>query len=98
MKVAFTLIRKPFLENLLIFEQLLTEEQEFLEKFESDSKNFDPGKINAIKKKELIENSLNQISNNFLLSSFATSPTPLGAGINTILTEPDLPSDLNGIE
>ncbi|RLK02243.1 hypothetical protein [Tenacibaculum discolor] len=67
--VAFTLIRKPFLENLLILEQLLTEEQVFLEKFESDSKKFDPGKINDIKKKQLIENSLKQISNNYLLSS-----------------------------
>jgi hypothetical protein len=67
--VAFTLIRKPFLENLLILEQLLTEEKEFLRKFESDSINFDPGKISPVKKKELIQNSLDCISNNFLISS-----------------------------
>ena len=67
--VAFTLIRKPFLENLLIIEQLLTNEEEFLKRFESDSINFDPGKISPLEKKKLIENSLDYISNSFLISS-----------------------------
>ncbi|MGD9994849.1 MAG: hypothetical protein AB7S69_16235 [Salinivirgaceae bacterium] len=69
MTVAFTLIRKPFLENLLIIEQLLTDEKAFLDKFEKDATNFDPGKISVENKKELINKSLEKISTNYLLTS-----------------------------
>lgn len=67
--VAFTLIRKPFLENLLIIEQLLCNEIEFLRKFESDASNFDPGKLKPDEKKKLIEDSLNKVNNNFFLDT-----------------------------
>lgn len=66
--VAFTLLRKPFLENLLIIEQLLSDESDFLRRFETDTKNFDPGNISIEKKKELIEKSVNKVRTNFLLS------------------------------
>jgi len=36
--------------------------------------------------------------NTFLEAGAATKPVPLGAGINLILTDPDFPVTLTGIE
>ncbi|WP_343614119.1 hypothetical protein [Flavobacterium sp.] len=58
LSVAYSLVRKPFLENLLIIEQLLNDEKEFLSKFETNPENFDPGKIKDDTKKLLIDQSL----------------------------------------
>lgn len=66
MTVAFHLLRKPFLENLLILEQLLVEEEQFLRKFEQESKHFDPGKISNDHKKELIDQCIGEISSEFV--------------------------------
>lgn len=66
MTVAYSLIRKPFLENLLIIEQLLVNEKEFLLKFEANPENFDPGKLKDDEKRELIKNSLSKIDSSFL--------------------------------
>lgn len=71
MTVAFSLLRKPFLEHLLIIEQLLTEERSFLKKYETDANNYDPGKITLVKKKNLIENAIKRISSNYFLSQDA---------------------------
>lgn len=62
LSVAYSLLRKPFLENLLIIEQLLNEESIFLKKFESNPENFDPGKIKDEEKKRLIKESLEKIN------------------------------------
>ena len=69
LSVAFSLIRKPFLENLLILEQLLVNENDFLRRYESSPKKIDPGKLSDFQKKDLIINSIEKISNNYLLNS-----------------------------
>ncbi len=61
LSVAYSLVRKPFLENLLVIEQLLIDEKEFLKKFESNPENFDPGKLKDSEKKRLIEQSIEKI-------------------------------------
>jgi hypothetical protein len=61
LSVAYSLVRKPFLENLLIIEQLLNNEKEFLKKFESSPESFDPGKIRDDEKKLLIKQSIEKI-------------------------------------
>lgn len=68
MTVAFSLIRKPFLENLLILEQLITDENSFLSKFGNKPEDFDPGKLKDEEKEMLIENCTSVIGNNFILS------------------------------
>jgi hypothetical protein len=66
MSVAYTLVRKPFLENLIILEQLLCEESDFLERFSRKPEDFDPGKLNEKSRKDLIEKSLQKIKSAFL--------------------------------
>lgn len=61
LSVAYSLLRKPFLENLLVIEQLLIDEKGFLTKFEGNPENFDPGKIRDDEKKRLIEESIAKI-------------------------------------
>lgn len=65
--VAFALIRKPFLENLLILEQILVDQDSFLIKFKDQPEKFDPGKLKNEEKKEVIKDSLNKIKNNYFL-------------------------------
>jgi len=43
--VAFTLIRKPFLENLSILEQLLVKEERFIQLFGENPNKFEPTKL-----------------------------------------------------
>ncbi|MBY0160201.1 hypothetical protein H0178_31260 [Cytobacillus firmus] len=55
--VCFTLLRKPFKDNLLLLEWLLADPNDFIEKFTSDnSDNFAPDKIPVEKKLEIIKN------------------------------------------
>lgn len=68
MTVAYALIRKPFLENLLIIEQLLVDEHGFLKKFDGKPEEFDPGKLKDDEKKALIEKCLSKIKTNFVLN------------------------------
>ncbi len=67
MAVAFTLIRKPFLENLLIIEQMIADEEDFLKKFASSPEVFDPGKIKNEEKIKLIEVVISKIKTKYLL-------------------------------
>ena len=69
MTVAFSLIRKPFLENLLIIEQLLADEQTFLKNFAGKPEDFDPGRIKEDKKKSLITECISKIKNNWILET-----------------------------
>ena len=59
--VAFNLLRKPFLENLIIIEQLLNDEKAFLKKFDEKPESFDPGILNDNDKKRLISSSISKI-------------------------------------
>lgn len=69
MTVAYSLIRKPFLENLIIIEQLLANEKEFLLKFDSKPEMFDPGKLKDTEKKELINKCISKINNPLILTT-----------------------------
>lgn len=66
MTVAYTLIRKPFLENLLIIEQILAEEQSFLKRFSGKADDFDPGRLKDEEKRDLINKCLSKIHNSFI--------------------------------
>jgi hypothetical protein len=68
MTVAYSLIRKPFLENLLIIEQLLSNEQNFLTNFASKPEDFDPGKLKDEEKINLISKCLSKVKSNSILS------------------------------
>lgn len=65
--VALALIRKPFLENLLIIEQLFTDEEDFLTRFNSHPEGFDPGKIRDEKKKEIISKCFSKLRSSHTL-------------------------------
>lgn len=69
MTVALNLLRKPFLEHLLIIEQLLVKEEDFLRKFQNNPDDFDPGKIKDEEKKSLIEKAISQINSSYLLDA-----------------------------
>ena len=58
MTVAYALLRKPFTDELLLFEQLLNNEEEFINRFfhEGDPSNYDPGN-KKIDKLKIITNS-----------------------------------------
>ncbi len=68
MSVAFTLLRKPFLENLIVIEQLLSDEHTFLRKFETKPENFDPGAVKEDFKQKIIADSVGKIKFNFFLT------------------------------
>jgi hypothetical protein len=65
--VALALLRKPFLENLTIIEQLLTEENNFVTNFQKNPKNYDPMRLKSDTKAKLIKKSLDYITTNYLL-------------------------------
>lgn len=64
--VSYNLVRKPFLENVLILEQIFTEEDSFLRNFESNPENFDPGKLKKERKMEIISKCLKKANIEFL--------------------------------
>lgn len=59
--ITYTLLRKPLKDNLLIFEWIMTNRNEFMENFKKDSNYYAIDKIDLTKKKMLIENSVNRI-------------------------------------
>lgn len=52
--VALHLLRKPFLESLLLLEQLIVDSKGFLKKFSQDSEFYDPGKLKDQEKLQII--------------------------------------------
>jgi len=60
--ITYTLLRKPLKDNLLFFEWILTNRNEFIKNFQKDSNYYAIDKIDLIKKKILIERSVNQIN------------------------------------
>ena len=69
MEVAYSLLRKPFLDELLIFEQILIDRTDFINRFyhKGEPKLYDPSD-KAINKKEIIQKSLEQIRNTHFFS------------------------------
>lgn len=67
MSVAYSLIRKPFLENLIIMEQLLSDEKLFLKRFGGKPEDFDPGRLNDEEKKALIKSCISKLKSEFML-------------------------------
>lgn len=59
--ITFTLLRKPLKDNLLFFEWILTNRNEFIEKFQKDSNYYAIDKIDSAKKKIFIGCSVNKI-------------------------------------
>ena len=60
--ITYTLLRKPLKDNLLFFEWIMTNRNEFLENFQKDSNFYAIDKIDSTKKKMFIECSVNQIN------------------------------------
>jgi len=60
--ITYTLLRKPLKDNLLLFEWIMTNRNEFLENFQKDSNCYAIDKIDSAKKKIFIECSVNQIN------------------------------------
>ena len=59
--ITYTLLRKPLKDNLLLFEWIMTNRNEFMEKFKKDSNYYAIDKIDSTKKKMFIEHSVNKI-------------------------------------
>jgi hypothetical protein len=60
--ITYTLLRKPLKDNLLLFEWIMTNRNEFIENFQKDSIYYAIDKIDSTKKKMFIEYSVNQIN------------------------------------
>ena len=60
--ITYTLLRKPLKDNLLLFEWIMTNRNEFLENFQKDSNCYAIDKIDSNKKKMFIERSVKQIN------------------------------------
>jgi hypothetical protein len=60
--VGYTLLRKPFLEVLLMLEQLLCDEEEFMKSFSRSSKEYNPTSVRGERKRELIAMSISHLS------------------------------------
>jgi hypothetical protein len=60
--ITYTLLRKPLKDNLLIFEWIIANRNEFVENFKNDANCYAIDKIDLTKKKAFIENSVNQIN------------------------------------
>jgi hypothetical protein len=69
MTVAYALLRKPFMDELLILEQLLFDPHEFIQKFyhSGDPNDYDPSNPN-INKKIIIKNALSKINANLVFT------------------------------
>jgi hypothetical protein len=62
--VSYALLRKPFKDNLLIFEWLLAEPEDFMSKFYSeDSLIYNPQKLTPERKKEIIKKAIDKTPN-----------------------------------
>lgn len=60
--ITYTLLRKPLKDNLLLFEWIMTNRNEFLENFQEDSSCYAIDKIHPTKKKNFIKHSVNHIN------------------------------------
>jgi len=60
--ITYTLLRKPLKDNLLLFEWIMTNRNEFLENFQKDSNCYAIDKIDSAKKKIFIGCSVNKIN------------------------------------
>jgi len=60
--ITYTLLRKPLKDNLLFFEWIITNRNEFIEKFQKNSNYYAIDKIDSTKKKMFIGCSVNQIN------------------------------------
>lgn len=60
--ITYTLLRKPLKDNLLLFEWIITNRNEFLENFQKDSNCYAIDRINSTRKKMFIEYSVKQIN------------------------------------
>jgi len=62
MSVAFSLVRKPFTDQLLILEQILVDRKDFINRFfhQGNPENYDPSS-NKMNKKEIIKNALSKL-------------------------------------
>ncbi|MBA7559625.1 hypothetical protein ES708_01240 [subsurface metagenome] len=60
--ITYTLLRKPLKDNLLLFEWIMMNRNEFMENFQKDSNCYAIDKIDSTKKKMFIECSVNQIN------------------------------------
>lgn len=64
MTVSYALFRKPFKDNLLVFEWLLAEPADFMDKFyNEDSLIYNPQKLSPERKKELIQKAIEKTHN-----------------------------------
>lgn len=70
MSVAYALLRKPFTDELLIFEQILINPENFIDRFFHDGEpdNYDPSN-RKIDKKEIISNAIAMVNPNSSYSS-----------------------------
>jgi len=60
--ITYTLLRKPLKDNLLFFEWIMTDRNEFMENFQKDSNYYAIDQIDPAKKKKFIEYSVNKIN------------------------------------
>jgi len=60
--ITYTLLRKPLKDNLLLFEWIIANRNEFVENFQKDSNFYAIDKVDSNKKKVFIEYSVNQIN------------------------------------
>lgn len=70
MTVAFALLRKPFTDELLIFEQILANDEDFMNRFFHDGEpnSYDPSD-RKIDKREIIANALSKSKPNIIFNS-----------------------------
>ncbi len=60
--ITYTLLRKPLKDNLLFFEWIMANRDEFMENFQKDSNCYAINKIDSTKKKKFIKYSVKQIN------------------------------------
>jgi hypothetical protein len=70
MTVAYALLRKPFNDELLIFEQLLIDREEFIDRFfhQGTPSKYDPSSLDLNKKREIIKSACEKIKTKFSLT------------------------------
>lgn len=89
MTVAYSLLRKPLTDELLIFEQILFDKEDFIKRFYhiGDPAGYDPSK-NHIDKLKIINNAFSKLSQKLLISSEL---------VHQLRYDKSSPSGINGI-
>lgn len=69
MSIAYSLLRKPLTDELLIFEQILHNKEEFIQRFYHDGnpKGYDPSR--ATDKQKIIENAIAKLGKKYLIAT-----------------------------